>query len=62
MAFLALIDIGLIGSLIAAVILDRRSYKNSMKPQTLFSHNQASYGTIISKNLERATNASERPT
>jgi hypothetical protein len=62
MAFLALIDIGLIGSLIAAVILDRRSYKNSMKPQTLFSQNQASYGTIISKKLERATNVSERPT
>ena len=61
MAFIALIDVCLIGSLIAAVILDRRSFRNSMKSQTLFSQNQASYGTIASKKLERATNASERP-
>ena len=39
MAFIALMDVGLVGSLIAAVILDRRSYRNSMKPQTLFSQN-----------------------
>lgn len=60
-AFIALIDVGLIGSLIAAIILDRRSFRNSMKSQTLFSQNQASYGTIAPKKLERPTNASERP-
>ena len=32
-----------------------------MKPQTLLSQNQASYGTIVSKKLERLTNPSERP-